>query len=275
MDEPYYEVETVAPGTWKILSSGDYSYLAEGEEEAIAVDTGYGAGNIRAYLQTLTDKPVRSVINTHDHFDHTANNAYFEQAYMSKETEPLATIPFPSFEGIVFPRDYKKIIVDEGDVIDLGGRKLTVFKIPDHAVGSIALLDSRERILYSGDEFMPMPMGKHLNIGVKSFLGLLEKLMAVREDFDRLCGGGGVMNANVINQFYDCASYILDGHEGSREFMAGAPPKHPEDAARRIIYDRRMPHPEDLQYEEKEKEFLRCMDYAGTRIVYDIRKVAE
>ena len=146
MDEPYYEVESVAPGTWKILSSGDYSSLVEGEEEAIAIDTGYGAGNIREYLQTLTDKPVKNVINTHDHFDHTANNAYFEIAYMSKETEPLATIPFPSFEGIEFPRDYKKVIVDDGDVIDLGGRTLTIFKIPDHAVGSIVMLDSREKL---------------------------------------------------------------------------------------------------------------------------------
>ena len=275
MDEPYYEVESVAPGTWKILSSGDYSYLVEGEEEAIAIDTGYGAGNIREYLQTLTDKPVKNVINTHDHFDHTANNAYFEMAYMSKETEPLATIPFPSFEGIEFPRDYKKVIVDDGDVIDLGGRTLTIFKIPDHAVGSIAMLDSREKLLYTGDEFMPLPMGKHLNIGVKSFLGHLEKLMAVRDQFDRLCGGGGVLNANLVNQFYDCASYILAGHEGSGEFAPGKPPKQPEDAARRIIYDRRMPHPEDLHREDDGNEFLRCMDYAGIRIVYDIRKVYE
>ena len=92
MDEPYYEVESVAPGTWQILSSGDYSYLVEGEEEAIAIDTGYGARNISAYLQTLTDNTVKNVINTHDHFDHPANNAYFEMAYMSTETEPLRCV---------------------------------------------------------------------------------------------------------------------------------------------------------------------------------------
>jgi hypothetical protein len=273
MDEPYYEVETVAPGTWKILSSGDYSYLAEGENEAIAIDTGYGAGNIREYLQTLTDKPLNDVVNTHDHFDHTANNAYFEKAYMSKETAELATIPFPSFAGIDFPTDYPKVIVDDGDVIDLGGRTLTVIKIPDHAVGSIVLLDPKQRMLFTGDEFMPMPMGKNLNVGVKTFFGYLEKLMVHRNEFDRLCAGGGVLNATLIDQYYECASYILEGNEGREKFNKSGPPIQKADPEGRIIYDRRMPHPEDLHHDEIEEGYARCMEHAGVRIVYDIRKV--
>ncbi|MBQ8359109.1 MAG: hypothetical protein IJX37_04235, partial [Oscillospiraceae bacterium] len=59
MDEPFFQAELIAPGTWKVLSSGDYSYLFEGEKEAVAIDTGYGAGNLREFLQTLTDKPVK------------------------------------------------------------------------------------------------------------------------------------------------------------------------------------------------------------------------
>lgn len=66
---------------------------------------------------------------------------------MSAETLPLATQPFPSFEGIVFPRDYAVEIVHDGDVIPLAGRDLLVIQIPDHAVGSLAFLDGRERIL--------------------------------------------------------------------------------------------------------------------------------
>ncbi|MCD8124032.1 MAG: MBL fold metallo-hydrolase, partial [Lachnospiraceae bacterium] len=82
MDEPYFESEKVADGTWRILSDGDYSYLVEGENEAAVIDSGYGCGNLREYCQTLTDKPVKIIFNTHDHFDHTANNSYFECAYI-------------------------------------------------------------------------------------------------------------------------------------------------------------------------------------------------
>ena len=138
MDEPFFKSWEIAPGTWKILSDGDFSYLLEGDDEAILIDSGYGAGNIREYAQSLTEKPLSRICNTHDHFDHTANNCYFDLAYMSAETRPLATRPFPSFQGIAFPRDYPVEIVDDGDVIPLTGRDLKVIKIPDHAVGQDA-----------------------------------------------------------------------------------------------------------------------------------------
>ena len=154
MDMPFFRAWPVAPGTWRILSDGDYSYLVEGDDEAILIDSGYGAGNIREFAGTLTDKPVSRIANTHDHFDHPANNSYFDLAYMSAQTQPLATRPFPSFEGIDFPRDYPVQLVTDGDIIPLAGRPLRVFFIPDHAVGSLAFLDEKERILFSGDEFM-------------------------------------------------------------------------------------------------------------------------
>ena len=54
MSEPYYRVLEIAPKTWRILSDGDFSYLLEGEEgDAILIDSGYGAGNIREYCKSL------------------------------------------------------------------------------------------------------------------------------------------------------------------------------------------------------------------------------
>src|SRR6516225_9724785 len=90
MDVPFRKATLIAPGTWQIESDGDYQYLIEGDNEALAIDSGYGAGNIREYMQTLTKKPVRYVANTHHHFDHTANNAYFDRAYMSAYTQKWA-----------------------------------------------------------------------------------------------------------------------------------------------------------------------------------------
>ena len=44
MDVPHYKSVLIAPGTWQIESDGDFSYLIEGDNEALAIDTGYGAG---------------------------------------------------------------------------------------------------------------------------------------------------------------------------------------------------------------------------------------
>ena len=71
---PYFKAEKIASGTWQVLSDGDYTYVLEGEDELICIDGGCGAGNIRAFCQSLSDKPLYRLLNTHNHFDHTASN---------------------------------------------------------------------------------------------------------------------------------------------------------------------------------------------------------
>lgn len=273
MDEPYYRAEVVAPGTWKVLSAGDYSYLVAGDNEAVSIDTGYGAGNIREYLQTLTDKPVRNVFNSHSHFDHTANNGYFEKAYMAREGLDLATVPYKSFAGIDFIQDYERVAVEEGFVYDLGGRTLEVFKIPDHTPDGIALLDRKERLLFTGDEFMVM--GKMLNVSLTTFYGYLEKLMAHRGEFDRLCAGGGVFDASMLDGFYACAKHILAGNPGEKEVprprKKREPPKGPNGET---VYDRVFPHPGDGGAgKPSQGREMYVMEYAGARIIYDIHNI--
>lgn len=245
MDEPWFQAWEIAPNTWQILSSGDYSYLLAGDKEAVSIDTGYGAGNLRAFLQTLTDKPVKNVINTHNHFDHTACNGYFEKAYMAHKAIPLATIPYASFSGIDFIRDYPRVGIGEGFVYDLGGRTLEAFDIPDHTADGIALLDRKERLLVIGDELMPLPMGKHLKRAtVKTFYGYLEKLMAHREEFDRLLCGGGVYDRQMLEDYYHCAKAILAGDVGEPfcQNKPGGPPAMPPGPNGELVYDRKIPH---------------------------------
>lgn len=273
MDEPYFRAEQIKPYTWRILSDGDYSYLLEGDDEAFVIDSGYGAGNIRDFCQTLTDKPVGRIANTHDHFDHTANNCYFELSYMSAETRPLATIPFPSFEGITFPRDYAVEIIDDGDIVPLKGRNLLVFKIPDHAVGSLAFLDKKERILFAGDE-IGMPMGKPLNGSVARWAGYMEKLMLYRGEFDTVCTGAYVLDAVIIEQYLENARYILAGNEG-----VPAEPAQFNNFSRvtpdgKTVWKRRLPHPGDGPKNMNDGlEFKRVMDHAGCKIIYDTWKI--
>lgn len=272
MDEPFFKSWEIAPGTWKILSDGDFSYLLEGDDEAILIDSGYGAGNIREYAQSLTEKPLSRICNTHDHFDHTANNCYFDLAYMSAETRPLATRPFPSFQGIAFPRDYPVEIVDDGDVIPLTGRDLKVIKIPDHAVGSLVFLDEKQRILFSGDEFMPW--GKMLHGGVAHWAAMLEKVMAVRDRFDRMFAGGGEVEASIAEKQLACARYILAGHEGTPVGPGRFPGEERIDDQGRRIWKRRIPHPGDGPKDiNAGLECKREMKYAGTSITYDIRHI--
>lgn len=273
MDEPFFQAELIAPNTWKVLSSGDFSYLVAGEREAVAIDTGYGAGNIREYMQTLTDKPLRNVINTHHHFDHTAGNSYFEKAYMHPAAFEKATIPYASFVGIDFPRDYEFVAVHEGDTYELGGRTLEFFYIPDHTPDGIAILDRKERIFFIGDELMTF--GKTLYVPLGTFVGYLEKLQAHRHEFDRMFAGGGEIDPAYLDKYYACAQEILNGNHGVPfDRKPGGGPPMPPGPNGEMVYHRQIPHFGDGGATEPVPVGnWHVLEYDGIKIVYDLDKI--
>jgi glyoxylase-like metal-dependent hydrolase (beta-lactamase superfamily II) len=291
MDVPYYRSKLIAPGTWQIESDGDYSYLIEGDKEALAIDSGYGVGNIRQYLQTLTKKPVRYIANTHYHFDHTANDSYFDCAYMSADTAEKATIPYPSFAGISFPRNYPKVIIGDGYKFQLGDREVEVFLIPNHTAGGTVYLDKRERILFSGDEIMEP--NEPINVTVAQFAVNMRKIEARRGDYDRLAGGPGIFDATDVDKYLTAAEAVLAGQEGtippSRRpggqagpagLTASGGPRanpagpNPADASAPVVYLRRMVRPPDRPVgmgvpNENQRRF----NYEDRAITYDLRHI--
>lgn len=271
MDTPYYETTKIGENTWMILSSGDYHYLLAGEGEGIAIDTGYGAGNLRAYLEGLCGAPVRRVVNTHSHFDHCANNGYFDLAYMGKEALPLAGEPYPSFKGVVFPRDYEKKAVGDGDILPLAGRDLEIIRIGDHTQDGIAILDRRERRLFTGDEIMPGM--KALRGTVEGWHRSLQRLLAHRDEFDTLWGGAGELDANLVAIYGEAAERILAGRPSDPAIEEGPRPQLCEeyDGEGRLVYDCHSPHPEDVPKGGFAKGDENRVDYfwKGFRFSYD------
>ncbi len=272
-DEPYFKVEQVDEETWQIASSGDYHYLIVGDDIGAAIDTGYGAGNLRDFLEDLCGKPVPWVINTHHHFDHTAGDFYFDRAYMAKGAIDLAGVPYESFNKIDYPApDFQKIAVGDGDIIPLKGRELEVFEIGDHTDDGIALLDRSHRILFSGDEFMPGM--KTLNGSVTRWRNGLAKLMPHRDEFDIICGGPAILDASVVDIFYEAACNILDGKESTEENPnkgGGQPPQAEFDDEGHEIYDWKRPHYEDIPKDGFFKEDPNMVEYVykGYVFTYD------
>ena len=146
--------------TWIInfMNGTENMYLLEGENKALLIDTGYGVGNLRAFVEKLTDKPIL-VTNTHFHPDHSAGNGEFECAYISAGWETDAPSVFgegaTAFDLTKLPYpDYEKKIVGEGYVFDLGGRKVEVLDVkPAHCNSSLFFLDKGHRMLFTGDEY--------------------------------------------------------------------------------------------------------------------------
>lgn len=144
------------PGTWVIsfMNGTQNMFLLEGTERALLIDTGYAIGNLRQFVEKITDKPV-VVVNTHFHPDHSGGNGEWEEVMVSEDyklDEPSLIKTEGDVNALPFP-DYRKVLLHDGDTIDLGQRVIRVYKARNaHCHSHLYFLDTRERILFMGDE---------------------------------------------------------------------------------------------------------------------------
>src|SRR4051812_38675214 len=85
-DQDYSKVQikvTKVAGNIYMLEGADAGNIGAsvGEDGIVIVDDQYAplAEKIQAALKGITDKPVRFIINTHYHGDHSGGNAYFQK----------------------------------------------------------------------------------------------------------------------------------------------------------------------------------------------------
>lgn len=150
------------------------SFLVVGQERAALIDTGLGIGDIRRVVDRVCPTPDLEilVINTHAHFDHIGGNHQFSEIAIHREEGRLLEGEVPrdllqrfvkgSAFGAPFPRGFDphsyrilpsraSRLLEGGEVIDLGGRRLRVFHTPGHSPGGICLFEEERGILFSGD----------------------------------------------------------------------------------------------------------------------------
>lgn len=222
MHDPQFNAELISEKTWLIegFDVGANMYLLAGDERAILIDNGYGEHDPRSFAETLCQMPVAWSALTHGHFDHAGGSQFFELVFMSKEAEAQAKEPYPSLAGQAYDFGYPIRYVADGDVIDLGGRRLEVLEIPSHSIGDVAYLDRKSRMLFAGDA-----AGSHINLmwpqetpqpTVEQFLGNMRKLQTRREDFDWICVGHGPRpeKADCIENLIENAQRVLSGIAG-------------------------------------------------------------
>lgn len=141
--------------TWIInfMGGSQNMYLLEGGERALLIDTGWGSGTLRAYVEKLTAKPVTAVL-THGHLDHAGGCGEWESVRMLPGAEAdLKTCLRSPFDVSKLPYpDYEHVLVKDGDVIELGGRTVEMIDISAHSNGSLAFLDRKNGYLFVGDE---------------------------------------------------------------------------------------------------------------------------
>lgn len=217
--KPELKIVEMRPGIFKIDDSGlSNAFLVVGEEKACLIDTANGLNDIGAAVKNLTDKPL-IVINTHGHPDHILGNACFEQVYLNHADWELAKsfILQPGVDAMRRERGWtfpEFTDINEGDVFDLGGRKLVAYALPGHSDGGIMLLCPEERLLFTGDA-----INHHLwlhapeNISVEECMEELEKKMFLMDKADYILHGhaGDYDDISLMQYLLDALKEIVEG----------------------------------------------------------------
>ena len=260
----YFQATQVLDGTWLIRSHGSTAYLCAGEDEGCVVDTGDSYGDLRAFCEALCGKPVKTVLNTHGHFDHTALNGQFGTAYMGRLAAVIAKTPNGGQPLERYNTDYEIRIVDDGDSVTVGGRRFEAIRMDGHSPDSIAWLDRQNRVLFTGDNlssFVPLEYKrKDPQPSMLLYVMSVAKLLAVRDAYDYVaCGHGETLaGAELADQAMIAALRALAGETDM------PPESHPRPKEDGILGPIDTP-PDTSSHDPSDKAFTRCK---GVTLMY-------
>ena len=173
-----------------IDATGVNIFLLLGKDRGLLIDTGRVVGELKKLCNEFVSEYY--VVNSHGHYDHVAADDQFERIYISYIDIPLLK---DSLKSDVIP--FETCDLCDGQVFDLGDRKVTAVHLPGHTAGSFGFLDKERRIIYSGDSLMRNVSIQHNgNTGVLGYRETLVKL---------------------LKEYYDKFDYSIPGH-GHRAF---------------------------------------------------------
>lgn len=229
----WYSSKEIGVKTWIIKEPGfdENMYLLEGQDSSLLIDAGFGMGNLRDFVKSLTSKPL-IVVNTHFHPDHTGGDYEFpfvcigakDMEYAKPFLDPKVIQQMTSkmlhdvtiADSLKFPESEVQkttlIAVDDNYVFKLGDRNVQVINVRGHTPGSIFLLDVKNKTLYTGDNMQTTWLFFKESLSVATYKQSLEKLNRIKGAYNTLYPGHGIsLDISILEELKECCKQILNG----------------------------------------------------------------
>lgn len=214
-------VSKVGGNVYMLKGAGGNIGFSAGDDGIVLVDDQFAplADRIKAALKAITDKPVRFVINTHYHFDHTNGNADFQKdapviahhntrkrmesggnpgnlGSVKQELEPAAHEALPI---LTFSRDV---------TIHLNGEDILVLHCPSgHTDGDSMIFFPESNVVHMGDDFVTYGFPFIDLAGGGSLQGMIEAgeyvIANLPADVMVIPGHGPISNLDDVRKFVE------------------------------------------------------------------------
>jgi len=216
------KVTKVAGNIYMLQGQGGNIAASVGEDGVVIVDDQFAplADKIQAALKGLgiTDKPVRFVINTHFHGDHTGGNLPFAntgstviaQDNVRKRLETGGTMGNGGslkMEAKPAPKGALPIITFEHDVtVHLNGEDIRAMHFPaGHTDGDAVIFFPKNNVVHMGDDFVRYGF-PFIDVGsggsVQGMIAAMEKAAALLpSDVKVIPGHGALSTLDDVREF--------------------------------------------------------------------------
>jgi cyclase len=159
------KVEKVAEGVYMLTGAGGNIGVSVGDDGIVIVDDQFAplAPKIQAALKGIADKPVRFLLNTHYHFDHTGGNAEFgktgstiiaHENVRKRLAEGYTIKRFNMTEPPASKEALPVITFDRSATVHLNGEDIRALHFPHgHTDGDSVIFFPKANVVHMGDDF--------------------------------------------------------------------------------------------------------------------------
>ncbi len=188
-------------------------YIVYGKDnKAAVIDPAANAEAIKSILNE-NGLSLDKILLTHAHFDHIMAVEELREwcdAELYIHKEDLKMLNDPNLNHMLSAAgkeiEFKKVehLLDDGDVIDIGGEELKVLHTPGHTQGSVCYIS--DEWIVSGDTLFKETVGRTDLYGgsFDAILNSMKKLQALDKDYDVYPGHGEstTLNYEKNNNIY-------------------------------------------------------------------------
>jgi glyoxylase-like metal-dependent hydrolase (beta-lactamase superfamily II) len=212
------KVTKVSGSVYMLEGAGGNIAASVGDDGIVIVDDQFAplADKIRAALKGITDKPLRFIINTHYHFDHTGGNLPLHDATIIAhdnvrkrlaQSNMLGNGGSMKMEQPASPPEALPVITFQHDVtLHVNGEDIHALHAPSgHTDGDSIVFFPKSNVLHTGDDFVRYGF-PFIDIGgggsSKGMIAALEGAMAhVPADVKVIPGHGALSTLTDVREF--------------------------------------------------------------------------